>query len=454
MLLLALTFTGSASAALLKVDWMRGAPSAGTPAKFDKVGVIKVGRATARNVLVLEPGTSAGGAYFVPLAKWIVSRAKGWQVWSVERRENLLEDQSMLQRAKTGQASIRQLFDYYLGFLNDRSITHHFRFISDHTVAFAKRWGMRVAIGDLHRVIVTARRLGGKVVLGGHSLGGDVVTAYASWNFAGRAGASQLAGLIYIDGGSFRRSVTATMARAALAALNARTASPWLSFGGLPTPYAGLFSSTGSTAAILAPNRRSLGQASGLLTPFGITPSVPLTNLAQFGYALNVGTSPKNLIPAQAHLGHGIDATGAVRGWNGAGALTPMRRLARMFSGLGVRYADGTEWYFPQRLADDLGAVGNGIGGPAQRVLGLKATLGRKLPHKLLIYGFGAALGGQTILDAARQLARQSHIPRRNLTLINRHKTYAHNDPNGAFPHNVFFAHLIPFLRRVAAGVA
>jgi len=44
-------------------------------------------------VLVLVPGTSAGAAYFEPLAKTIVRHSKGWQVWSVERRENLLEDQ-------------------------------------------------------------------------------------------------------------------------------------------------------------------------------------------------------------------------------------------------------------------------------------------------------------------------------------------------------------------------
>src|SRR5436305_11516662 len=101
-LAIVLVFTFTSSAAALKVTWMRGVPSRGTPARLDKVGVIKVGSPTARNVLVLEPGTSAGGAYFVPLAKWIVAKQPGWQVWSVERRENLLEDHSELQRAKTG----------------------------------------------------------------------------------------------------------------------------------------------------------------------------------------------------------------------------------------------------------------------------------------------------------------------------------------------------------------
>ena len=216
---LAIAFTGSASAAL-KVDWMRGVSSPGTPARYDKVGVIKVGPSTARNVLVLEPGTSAGSAYFVPLAQWIIARAKGWQVWSIERRENLLEDQSELQLAKTGHASATQLFDYYLGWLAPGSdIAHHFQLIPDATVAFAKQWGMSVAVGDLHNVIAAAHRLGGKVVLGGHSLGGGVVTAYATWDFAGHPGADGLSGLVFDDGGSFGAAESGTAARQALAAL-------------------------------------------------------------------------------------------------------------------------------------------------------------------------------------------------------------------------------------------
>jgi hypothetical protein len=88
--------------AALSVQWMAGFRAPGTPARYDRVGVIKVGPRSARNVLVLEPGTSAGAGYFVPLAEWLVSRASGWQVWSVERRENLLEDQSVLNLAKRG----------------------------------------------------------------------------------------------------------------------------------------------------------------------------------------------------------------------------------------------------------------------------------------------------------------------------------------------------------------
>src|ERR1700742_116808 len=194
---------------------MKGYAAPGTPAKYDKVGVIKVGARHARNVLVLEPGTSAGAAYFVPLAKWIVSRAPGWQVWSVERRENLLEDQSELDLAKEHKVSVTQMFDYYLGYLTDPSITNHIHPVPDSAVPFARQWGLKVAVEDLHDVIGAARKLGGRVVLGGHSLGGSVVTAYATWNFAGKPGADELSGLVYIDGGSFGTPESAGAAQAA-----------------------------------------------------------------------------------------------------------------------------------------------------------------------------------------------------------------------------------------------
>jgi pimeloyl-ACP methyl ester carboxylesterase len=428
---------------------MPGFAAPGTPAKYDKVGVIKVGSRAAKNVLVLEPGTSAGSSYFVPLAKWIVSRAPGWQVWSVERRENLFEDQSELTLFKQGKVSSTQLYDYYLGFLKNRAIKQHFKMIPDSTVEFAKQWGMNVAVEDLHHVIEAAKQLGGNVVLGGHSLGGSVVTAYATWDFGGHAGADDLAGLVYIDGGSDAATISAATATSQLQAFAAPTVSPWLTFGGIPAPYTGLYNGSGSAAALLDPNTPSLGQTSGLL-PASIVPPVRVSNVGQYGYALNVATSPQSLIAAQAHLGRGLTTSGAVRGWDGTGALTPITRYETMFSGAGMNNVDGTEWYFPQRLTDDTQVVDNGNANPAQTVLGVKATMGHDLPKNLLIYAFGARLGGAAVLSSAQQLAAQSHIPASNLTLLNRQSTYAHNDPAGAYPNNDFFNELIPFLNKVA----
>ena len=440
-----------AGAAPLRVHWLRGVSAPGTPSRLNRVGVLQVGSARARNVLVLMPGTSAGGAYFVPLARWVAASLPGWQVWSVERRENQLEDQSAADRTKLGRLSPTGAFNYYLGWLGGAKVSSHVHLLAASDDPFAKRWGMAVTVGDLQRVITAAKARGGKVVLGGHSLGGSVVTAYATWDFGhGRPGAADLAGLVYIDGSSSTVPKSADAARTALAELNASSRSPWLTFGGIAAPFAGLFENTGGLGALLDPNSPSVGQEFNLLPP-ALKPSVRVTNL-EYGYAQNVGTSPPSLVAVQAHLGRGVAAAGPVHGWDGRGALTPIIRFAQMFAGAGVLGADGVEWYFPQRLADDTAAVGNGLANPAQAVLGVHSTLGRRLPHWLLMYAFGAALGGARVRQATTALAAQSGIPRSHLTLVNRTSTYVHNDPNGAYPHNAFFSELVSFLKRVAAA--
>src|SRR3954467_9116656 len=134
LVLLALSaLLGFAPAASARTSFERipGYKSPGTPAQYDKVGILEFGSAKAKNVLVLNPGTSASAAYFAPLARSIVARAKRWQVWAVERRENLLDDQSMANRGKSGKATPKQLTDYYVGWVQDPSIKPHFQLIPD-----------------------------------------------------------------------------------------------------------------------------------------------------------------------------------------------------------------------------------------------------------------------------------------------------------------------------------
>ena len=444
------TATAPAAAAATRVQftWLKGYASPGTPQRLDRVGILQTGPASARNVLILNPGTSASAAYFEPLAKDIVAGAKGWQVWAVERRENQLEDHSMLDRAKAGTASTQELFDYYLGYLTDSSITTHFQLIPDSSVAYAKQWGMRVTVEDLHRVVAAARKRGGKVVMGGHSLGGSITDAYATWDFGGQPGANGLSGLVFIDGGSNPTPVTAQQARDSLAKLQA--GSPWLSFGGITAPFAGLFNLVASTTVHREPDGHGALQDWSLL-PANLKPPVPATNEGAYGYALDVKTSPPSLVAAQAHLGQ-LAVSGDPRGWDATGALTPIQRYADMFSGTSLKSLDGTAWYHPLRLTIDAGAVADGNANPAQRVLDVHSTRGHALPRGLRIYAFGAALGGTRVLAAARILAKQSHIPARNVTLIDRHTTYAHNDPNGASPDNAFLAGLLPFLQKIGTG--
>ena len=127
------------------------------------------------------------------------------------------------------------------------------------------------------------------MVVGGHSLGGTITSAYATWNFGGRPGARGLSGLVFIDGGSSPTPISKADAEQRLADLNA--GSPWLSFGGIAAPYAGLFNSTGSLGELIDPDSPSLGQAFPAL-PANLKPPVPVTNRAEYGYALDTETSP------------------------------------------------------------------------------------------------------------------------------------------------------------------
>jgi len=327
-LVVALLACAVPASAAVRFERIAGFDAPGTPAKYDRVGILKVGPKRAPNILVLNPGTSASAAYFVPLAKDVTRKAKGWQVWAVERRENLLEDHSVLDRGKRGTATPREVFDYYLGWITDSSVTNHFHLIPDATVPFAKGWGMRTEIEDLRRVVKRAERAGQHVVVGGHSLGGTITSAYATWNFGGKPGARGLSGLVFIDGGSSPEPISKADAEQRLADLNA--GSPWLSFGGIAAPYAGLFNSTGSLGELTDPDSPSLGQAFPAL-PANLKPPMPVTNKGEYGYALDTETSPPALAAAQAHLGH-LAATGDPRGWDDAGELTPLDRYARMFS--------------------------------------------------------------------------------------------------------------------------
>ncbi len=447
---------------LIKPVWLKGYAAPGTPKSLDKVGIIKIGSSKAKNVLVLEPGTSAAAPYFVPLAKWLVELAPEWQVWSVERRENLLKNEKELDLLKEGKVTGTELFDYYLGYLEGAGGKKHYEPVEGPKAAKdgAKEWGMNVAVEDLHVVIEAAKKLGGKVVLGGHSLGGSVVTAYATWDFGGKPGADGLSGLVYIDGGSGPTGITAAEAEEKLAKINPE--SPWLAFGGIPAPDLGLFSLTGSALTVYAGNEASSAETFKFLPPDLVAKNekgekVKVTNEAEFGYGVNWKTSPESLAAAQVHAGEGIKepAMGSEPWtWNGTGAITPLKRYAEMLAGAGIN-GDGTEWYFPERLTLDTGAVADGNENPAQKVLDEHAIYGHSLPTSLRILAISTELdkllgAGFSTLTAAEVLAEQSGIPKENLTLIDEEDAYSHNDPNGAYPNNALVEDLNPLLKELA----
>ena len=323
-----------------KVDWMRGASPRRHAGEVRPVGVIKVGPPQPRTCSCSRPGRppaaptssrSRSGSWPSAGLAGVVGRAAREPARGpVGARTRQAADKATRPSSCSTTTSATS---------TDSSVTSHFQLIPTLEREFAKQWGMNVAVGDLHRVIAAAHRLGGNVVLGGHSLGGSVVTAYATWNFNGHAGAATWPGSCTSTAAASPAGQPRRPPAPRCTTLDAAGTSPWLTFGGIPAPFAGLFNATGAAGGPARPRspRRSVSRP-GCCAPSDLSPPVPVTNLGQFGYALNVGTSPASLIAAQAHLGQRRHAEpDGLHGWDGAGALTPIKRFATMFSGIGHR---------------------------------------------------------------------------------------------------------------------
>ncbi|HEX2086121.1 MAG TPA: hypothetical protein VHF89_10595, partial [Solirubrobacteraceae bacterium] len=177
-----------------------GVPAAGPP-KYEFSYVTKFGPPSARTVLVLVPGYSGGAGTFNIVGPELVRRVPGLQVWAVDRRSQVLEDTLVFQRGLVDEATPRQVFDYYVGWITDQSIRRHFTPPDLDSLSFMAEWGLPTHLGDLRRVVRAARQGGRRVVLGGHSLGASTAAIYAAWDFRGRPGYRDLEGIVLIDGG-------------------------------------------------------------------------------------------------------------------------------------------------------------------------------------------------------------------------------------------------------------
>lgn len=426
-----------------------GVTSPGTPTKYDKVEVRRFGSPSATNVLVLVPGTNAGGGDFDIVGPWLAAHVPNLQVWAEMRREGALEDNSMLVKALDGKVSVTQAFDYYLGWLANPKITDHYQALKNSQYQFADQWGLAVAMGDLHNVIEKARDGGHRaVILGGHSLGGAEACIYPVWDFGGRAGYQDLAGIVGIDGaaggsGAFGPSSITTVAQAEAAVNQLKTSGPWLDLLGNGLPWAtGAFAETGALAAYKDPHQRSVGQQFSLL-PSEFKPSVPVDSQAQLGYAFDASTSPAALSLIHIHSGHVATSAGSggIYGWVDDGP-TPIQDLAFDFSQEPIGPVD---WYYPQRLSIDTKAASTLTETPAAQALGLRLTHESQVDVPL--YVIQTSLGGANngVAQAAVSFEKASKIPYADV--VNESAQYSHLDPLLAAPSvNRFLITVVPFI--------
>lgn len=405
--------------------------SAPGPDRFDRVTAWTYGPARAKTVLVIVPGTSGGAGSVAPVARDLAARVRGLQVWALDRREEAFEDQSVFRNG-----TLAQQRDYYLGL----------KFKQPKNASYVASWGLAVQTRDLRAVVRRAAARGRrKVVLAGHSRGASQAAAYAAWDFGGRAGHRDLAGLVLIDGGllgfignGVKQPYTPKTARAAVK--QARD-EPFNDVIGLGIPaIAQIFGQLVGTFAAEAPNAASAVQDEPIV-PDSLKPDFPVTNEAFLGTIFDKTYSPAGFEALRTRSG-ALARSGDPRKWV-SGERTPIKRLAKAFSGL---KPDFTEWYFPQRLIIDISAANPMRRDPASKALGLRLFHTARIDTPL--YAFQTDLTNGRVLAGARRLARRSAI---RTTRFVSDTGMSHLDPVVAAPRrNTFLKTVVPFLRRIA----
>ena len=419
----------------------------GTPSTYDKVQVRTFGNPSASHVLVLVPGTNGGAGDFDLVAPYLATHVPDLQVWSEMRREGALQDESVIQSTLAGTTSSQKMFDYYLGWLADKSVTDHYQPLKPADYGFVDDWGMAVAMDDLHAVIMKARDGGRRTVtLGGHSLGGTEAAVYPAWDFNGTAGYTTINGIVCIDGcagaqGFYGTPPTVASAQDSLAKL--QTSGPWLDLLGVGLPWAtGVFSEVGAVTAYKDPNGPATTFESFPYLPSSFKPAVPATNEALFGNAFDYRSSPAGLKLIQVHSGH--IGTGTPAGWVDDG-ITPITNVVDTFAQTPLAAA---EWYYPERLSIDAGASASLQQTPAAAYLGLRLLHTAQVDVPL--YAFQTALGGanDAVVGSAEAYKAESKIP--SVTTVSRTDTYSHLDPLlASYDQNDFLKTVVPWLRQL-----
>ena len=172
-------------------------------------GPRKARRADA--VVVLIPGFLGGAGSFDQVSRNAVReagrRGKRIEVWALDRRANCLEDHFGV-RAAARAGDVEPAFDYY--YEGEEVEGRRFAgFKSPDEARFLEHFGLDRTVRDwytiLRREIPGQKRRARKVICGGHSLGGPLTAAFASWDFDGNpdttkdAGYKQCRALVGLD---------------------------------------------------------------------------------------------------------------------------------------------------------------------------------------------------------------------------------------------------------------
>jgi hypothetical protein len=162
-------------------------------------------------VLVIIPGFLGGAASFEQLARNTVrdaaARGKHVEYWSIDRRSNCLEDDRGVHAAAKAR-NPKIAYDYYWGDRRVRGKSFP-GWVSEEDAAWLDHVGLAQTMRDWYAVMKAAvpsqKARARKVFCGGHSMGGPLTAAFASWDFDNKrktkrdAGFRQCRGFVGLD---------------------------------------------------------------------------------------------------------------------------------------------------------------------------------------------------------------------------------------------------------------
>ncbi len=365
------------SAVPSRAERIAGTDEPDTPDRYDVQTVIRWALdEPADTIVVAMPGLFGGALNFAPLARRMVATTPGLQVWAIDRRGNALEDRSAV-RSAIARDDPERVVDAYLG-RDGRPAS--FRRPDPEAWRFVAAWGLATHLGDLDAVIDEARATAPRVVLMGHSMGATMAAVYAAWRTPDGPGHERIDGLVLIDGAPGRtgaygyergfRLLGLPVVLPTREALDAGAVDPWVTLG-----------EGGATFA-----RRAASAVLAALAPDDDAPEAALpfraSNLAFGGLVHDDQYGAFRVFSASIGV-----ATGAERDGNLGGFLLGGRWAARAATVVGVARdaervhwaygdpriertamleylatwtdprADGSEWYMPLRLLQDLAAL-------------------------------------------------------------------------------------------------
>lgn len=351
-----------------------GAPEPHTPAPYNRSYVLRYFRSedTLETVLILVPGIFGGASSFDILARQLVASTPGLEVWAWDRRANALEDRSaFVESLRRRDPTVA--YRYYVA---EALTPEGFTPTPPGELGFMAYWGLELHLEDLRQVVRLARARAARVILGGHSLGGSLVGFYAAYRGNGLApGFRDLDGLLLLDG---------VLGRTGGYALDPALATqlPLLpDVEGLESGADAPYLTLGPTSPV-AQVRRETAALLARFDPKGLSPggfvSFPATNEAVLGIMEGDRYLPATIFGSS--LGRAVGAVfsgnltafvlgglksagsqsvvGVAEGFDAvswAATEESYTDLAALARGWATPTSDRSEWYFPLRLALDMG---------------------------------------------------------------------------------------------------